>query len=211
MNIVSAQGNIISYRGPKGTRSAIVNAANVTLLGGGGVDGAVHAAAGPQLRHWAEWHLSKDADGARCPTGSARLSHAYELSNQVDFLIHAVGPIFTDSPRARTPVYQAEIAEATHGHGKPAREVLKDTLRTVFDLAQDHRVTHLAMPAISCGVFGCPMPTFAKVLHEVTAERAKWPTIQTVTLVLWHDDETKQFRDTWAWLADGGQDRVEFA
>jgi O-acetyl-ADP-ribose deacetylase (regulator of RNase III) len=127
---------------------AIVNAANETLLGGGGVDGAIHRAAGPQLLAACR-ALPEVSAGVRCPTGEARITPGFELPAR--WVIHTVGPIW-------------------HGghHGEP--ELLARCYRASLKLAMAHRVQSIAFPAISCGVYGYPpelaAPTAITTLRE---------------------------------------------
>jgi len=114
---------------------AIVNAANETLLGGGGVDGAIHRAAGPELLA-ACLALPEIAAGVRCPTGEARITPGFRLSAR--HVIHTVGPIWRGGAR-----------------GEPAQ--LADCYRNSLRLAHEHAVAGIALPAISCGVYGYPI------------------------------------------------------
>jgi O-acetyl-ADP-ribose deacetylase (regulator of RNase III) len=113
---------------------AIVNAANEALLGGGGVDGAIHRAAGPRLLAACR-ALPEVAPGVRCPTGEARLTPGFDLPAR--WVIHTVGPVWHGGTR-----------------GEPA--LLAACYRNAMQLAVAHGVRHIAFPAISCGVYGYP-------------------------------------------------------
>ena len=114
---------------------AIVNAANRSLLGGGGVDGAIHRAAGPDLK--AACSLLNG-----CETGSAKITAGYRLP--ASHVIHAVGPVWRDGE-----------------HGEDG--LLASCYRSAFKVAADHRLTSIAFPAISTGVYGFPAARAARI------------------------------------------------
>lgn len=139
---------------------AIVNAANETLLGGGGVDGAIHRAAGPALL--AECRaLPQIRPGVRCPTGEARITAGHALPAR--WVIHTVGPVW-------------------HGGSQGEEDLLAACYRNVLALAQQHSLASLAFPAISCGVYGYPIDAATRV--AVRSVRAALPQAPAVREVL---------------------------
>jgi O-acetyl-ADP-ribose deacetylase (regulator of RNase III) len=127
---------------------AIVNAANRTLLGGGGVDGAIHRAAGPQL-------LAECETLGGCDTGGAKITRGYRLKAR--HVIHAVGPVWG-------------------GGEKNEETMLASCYRTALDLAADNRLMSIAYPAISTGIYRFPADLAARIaVGTVAAEIAAHP------------------------------------
>lgn len=129
---------------------AIVNAANETLLGGGGVDGAIHRAAGPLLLDACR-KIPEVRPGVRCPTGEARITPGFDLPAK--HVIHTVGPVW-------------------HGGTANERELLTSCYRQSLELAAASGITTIAFPAISCGVYGFPADQAAKLAVAVARNRA---------------------------------------
>ena len=136
---------------------AIVNAANSTLLGGGGVDGAIHRAAGPDL-------LAECRTLGGCPPGEARLTRGYRL--KAKYVIHGVGPIYSGTPRDA--------------------KLLADVHRNALQLASAHGIASVAFPAISTGVYGYPLEEAAPVaLRTALDYLRRHPEIKLVRFVLY--------------------------
>ncbi|MGH9240514.1 MAG: O-acetyl-ADP-ribose deacetylase [Vicinamibacterales bacterium] len=120
---------------------AIVNAANERMLGGGGVDGAIHRAAGPELLVACRL-IPEVRTGVRCPTGEARLTPGFRLPARC--VIHTVGPVWRGG-----------------AHGEP--ELLASCYRRSLELARGEALRAIAFPAISCGVYGYPVDDAAEI------------------------------------------------
>jgi O-acetyl-ADP-ribose deacetylase (regulator of RNase III) len=146
---------------------AIVNAANRSLLGGGGVDGAIHRAAGPEL-------LQECRTLGGCETGSAKITRGYRLPAR--YVIHTVGPIW-------------------HGGHQQERELLASCYRESLRVAEQHGLRSIAFPAISCGAYGFPVREAARIAIEtIRNHSAADSQLATVYLVCFDPSIAAAFR-----------------
>jgi O-acetyl-ADP-ribose deacetylase (regulator of RNase III) len=153
---------------------AIVNAANETLLGGGGVDGAIHRAAGPEL-------LEECRKLGGCPTGQAKITRGYRLPAR--YVIHAVGPVW-------------------RGGGQNEDELLAGCYRNALRLAVEHGCRSVAFPAISTGAYRFPMERAARIaLREICNFLAQEPRLEKVRVVLFSPDALEVYRRVLSELA----------
>jgi O-acetyl-ADP-ribose deacetylase len=146
---------------------AIVNAANATLLGGGGVDGAIHRAAGFEL-------LTECRTRGGCEPGQAKITGAYRLPAR--FVIHTVGPIW-------------------HGGKHDEERTLADCYRNSLKLAVENEVKTIAFPAISCGAYGYPIEEAARIAFKTTRDfLATNDEIKKAIFVVWGEDVYDAYR-----------------
>jgi O-acetyl-ADP-ribose deacetylase (regulator of RNase III) len=159
------------------TTDAIVNAANGSLLGGGGVDGAIHRAAGPKL-------LAECRTLNGCDTGSAKITRGYRL--QAKHVIHAVGPVWS-------------------GGREGEEDLLASCYRTALALAAEHALRSVAFPAISTGIYRFPADLAARIaVGTVTAEVASLPrAFERVVFCCFSEDSAQHHQDAFAELGLG--------
>ena len=177
MNLSIVQGDITQFHA-----DAIVNAANTSLLGGAGVDGAIHRVAGPGLM--AE---CKTLNG--CPTGEARITGGYDLPCR--YVIHTPGPIWRGG-----------------GHGEAAQ--LASCYRSCLLLAEAHSIRTLDFCSISTGVYGYPLPLAATVaLRAIMDFLADHALPERVRMVCHSEQAAEVYRRTWnLWYAEGKNQRM---
>jgi len=150
---------------------AIVNAANKSLLGGGGVDGAIHRAGGPAI-------LAECRTLGGCDTGDAKITTAGNMPAK--HVIHTVGPVYRDGK-----------------HGEP--DLLASCFRRSLEVAVENKLKSIAFPAISCGVYGYPIPEAARIaVKTVTAFAASHGGIELVRFVLFSRDVFQAFESALA-------------
>lgn len=157
--LIAVQGDITTMR-----VDAIVNAANTSLLGGGGVDGAIHRAAGSEL-------LAECRKLGGCETGSAKATPGFKLPAR--WIFHAVGPVW-------------------HGGGHNEDELLEGCYRRCLELAKQHKARSIAFPAISTGVYGFPRARAAHIAIDTVREHVDASGVEVVRFVCF-DAETLAF------------------
>jgi O-acetyl-ADP-ribose deacetylase (regulator of RNase III) len=155
------------------TVDAIVNAANERMLGGGGVDGAIHAAAGPELLEACR-AVPEVRPGVRCPTGEARITPAFLLPAR--FVVHTVGPVW-------------------HGGDRGERELLASCYRESLTLAASHGARSIAFPSISTGAFRFPVDAASRIaVRETLSFFAAQPAFEAIVLVAFRREDAEILR-----------------
>ncbi|MDA3911639.1 MAG: O-acetyl-ADP-ribose deacetylase [Bacteroidales bacterium] len=153
---------------------AIVNAANKTLLGGGGVDGAIHRAAGSEL-------LAECKTLNGCETGEAKITKGYNLP--ANYVIHTVGPVW-------------------RGGNDNEKALLASAYRNSLKIASEHQLKSIAFPSISTGVYGFPMDLAVDIaLHEVANHLASQTTLEKVYLVCFGEAAFKKYQEAYSKLS----------
>lgn len=151
------QGDITTY-----AVDAIVNAANTTLLGGGGVDGAIHQAAGPEL-------LEECKTLGGCDTGKAKMTKGYRLPAR--YVLHTPGPIW-------------------HGGDNYEDALLKSCYEHCLKMGESENLKTLAFPSISTGVYGYPVKEAAKIAVKTICDFLKWTQVVEEVTMVCHDEHT---------------------
>ncbi len=155
---------------------AIVNAANTSLLGGGGVDGAIPRKAGQEL-------LSECRQIGGCPTGEARITRGYKL--KAKHIIHTVGPVY--------------------GRGENSPELLKNCYENSMKLAVENNIKTIAFPAISCGVYGYPIREACEIAINTTIRfLTDYPSIKQIIFVLFSRKDLDVYTDYFESCSNNG-------
>lgn len=159
--LTATQGDITTER-----VDAIVNAANTSLLGGGGVDGAIHRASGPEL-------LAACRKLHGCPTGDAKATPGFHLPAK--WVFHAVGPVW-------------------HGGDHDEDNLLANCYRRCLELARDHQVRSIAFPAISTGVYSFPSDRAARIALDTVRQHVDASGVETVKFVCFNRETLEIYK-----------------
>ena len=154
---------------------AIVNAVNNSLLGGGGVDGAIHRAAGSELVEECK-KINEVKDEGRCPTGEARITKGYRLPAK--YVIHTVGPIYDENSKEEN------------------EKLLTSCYENSLKLAVENNIKTIAFPAISCGIYGYPIKDACKIAVGTALKFIESnPSIEKVYFINYSDDNKEVYDD----------------
>lgn len=170
MGIEIYQGSSLDFVG-----DAIVNAANPVLLGGSGIDGAIHRACGPQLRAFNEG-LPEIEPGIRLQTGDVRVSPAFDHCHMVRWIISTVGPF-----RGKTPPYEGVFASENQ---EELGYWLFRCYQNIFNVAAAYGMTRIALCPISTGIFGVPLEVSLRALNEAYQNYEADPTLDALDVTL---------------------------
>lgn len=158
----------------KQSTDAIVNAANGSLLGGGGVDGAIHQAAGRELLEECKQVRQEQLDGEYLPTGQAVITKGHQL--KTPYVIHTVGPIWNDSSNV---TFQKKQLAACY--------------RNSLKLAEEHQLTTVSFPSISTGIYRFPIDFAAETALDVIIEYLKDRSFGKIVITLFSDEDYNQY------------------
>ena len=160
---------------------AIVNAANTTLLGGGGVDGAIHRAGGPTILEECNKIRAKQGE---CPTGEAVITTGGNL--KAKYVIHTVGPIWSGGKRKENML-------------------LHNAYKNSLSLARDNGIRSLSFPSISTGAYGFPIERAAEIALSTVRDFFKRYTFEEVRFVLFSQEDLRIYKEAWKGLEERGE------
>ena len=174
LRIVTPDGKAVELHGPANivdeATDAIVNAANSSLLGGGGVDGAIHNASGPAILEECKQHVVKHG---RLPAGQAIFTTGGNL--KAKYIIHTVGPIYRDG---------------MHGEA----DLLASCYRSCLALAHKHEIKSISFPAISTGAYGYPLGEAAEIAISTVLEELQKVNVDRVRFILFDHESVKTYK-----------------
>jgi O-acetyl-ADP-ribose deacetylase (regulator of RNase III) len=162
------QGNITKSRS-----DAIVNASNPYMKGGGGVDGAIHRAAGKEKLLQATKNEMKKQKIEKVPTGQSIITSSFDLKeNGIKYIIHTIGPVYNK-------------------YGEKSLDLLKSCIKTSLKLAEKNNVESIAFPLIGTGIYGVPVEIFAKAAKNILT-KYEFKTIKKIEIYIYNDPEKEK-------------------